>query len=320
MDVIKRSLMNAAFKEVLSFVKENVPLSYHLQLPQVNVRRPCLGLLMEEEGGGGGYITSAFTDETVASWVRSFLAQRNNGISLLLPCVITRWFATFCGKDASCYCLTTCILNSTVHKRHKHTCGRKRLQSRRPPHPHPLATVICADPCCSNTFCPIFCCAALTDCPVDSGPNCQAKWKQTGAGEERLQEAICFYKVDMGRAGLFCWKWLSSSVLPWPGAVGRLRARRGRRERRRRLPATWLSWQPEHAAIHRWPSQLRLTLSSRQCGVSAPPAWKIAPLSYTRVYHKHMPPFGPIGGASGSLSFRHLQPKHDLTSPHKAKL
>lgn len=28
----------------------------------------------------------------------------------------------------------------------------------------------------------------------------------------KLQEGICFYKVDMERADLFCWKWLSSSL------------------------------------------------------------------------------------------------------------
>lgn len=173
--------------------------------------------------GGGGYITSAFRDETVACWVRSFLASRNNSISLLPPCVITRWFVTFCGKDASCYCLKTCILNPTEHKSHKHTHVEEEEGTAE-------ETAVSPSPLCHSHFCwsllfkhvvpHIFPVVALIDCPVDSGPNCQPEWKQTAAGQERLQEAICFYKVDMGRAGLFCWKWLSSSLSPWPWALG----------------------------------------------------------------------------------------------------
>lgn len=192
---------------------------------------------------------------------------------------------------------------------------KKRLRRRQLSHPHPSATVIYADPCCSNMFCPIFSRVALTDC--------QPQWKQTAAGQERLQEAICFYKVDMGRAGLFCWKWLSSSLSPWPWALCCLRAREGGWERRE----GWLrhgctgSQNTRRFTGGRCNSAFtRLTSSSRRCGRFSSPPWKIPPLSYTRVYHKHTPHFGPIGGASGFLSSRHQQCKHDLTSPHKARL
>lgn len=227
----KHRLMNAAFKRLL-YHKDNATLNYAMPLWSHFTSSKCQET-MSGFTNWRDYITRASTDETVACWVRIFLARRNNSISLLPPCVITRWFVTFCGKDASCYCLKTCILNPTEHQRHKHM-WKKRLWRRRLSQPsfstfgiHPRLSVstIFADPCRSDTFGPIFPRVALVDCPVDSGPNCQPKWKQTAAGQERLQEAICFYKVDMERAGLFCWKWLSSSLSPWPRAPGSVRAR-----------------------------------------------------------------------------------------------
>lgn len=122
------------------------------------------------------------------------------------------------------------MLNPTEPKSHKHTHTHmwktKGLQRRRLSHPHPSAAAVYADPCSSNTLCPIFFPVfALIDCPVEPGPNFQPEGKQTAAGQERLQEAICFYTVDMGRAGLFCWKWFSSSLSPWPWALSCPRAK-----------------------------------------------------------------------------------------------
>lgn len=55
---------------------------------------------------------------------------------------------TFCGKEASCYCLQTGILSSTEQKRHKHACGRgdcggaSCLPLPRPPRPFMLIAAV----------------------------------------------------------------------------------------------------------------------------------------------------------------------------------
>lgn len=191
--------------------------------------------------------------------------ERNNGISWPPPCLISRWFVTFSGKDTSCYCLPpafwtpwntrhanthiqetleegNCLIWSFPDSSFSSEQGRTVFFSTLP-YPSVSASLV---PCHVDTRlycywiileCPIFLCVPPTDCPVDFSPYCQPHKKQIATGQEKLQEDICFDKVNMERAGLFCWKWLSSCLLPWPQAVGPFRA--------------WLAeWRKEVA----WPS------------------------------------------------------------------
>lgn len=93
--VLKRILMDgcdlttARPTQHLTALSRHEPLNYRLRLWPRFTSSKC----RETTSGSANwrnYITSAPTDETAACWVRIFLAWRNNGISPLPPCVITR--------------------------------------------------------------------------------------------------------------------------------------------------------------------------------------------------------------------------------------
>lgn len=131
----------------------------------------------------------------------------------------------------------------------------------------------------------------------------------------------------MEGAGLFCWKWLSSSLSPWPRAVGSVRARLvlgGEGE-----AVNWMHWRaltgggtvatlPSTGWRHQ-PAAV-VGFSNKDCAHfqgSVRLHHGKRRLSPTPVYHKHTAHFCPIGGASGLLSPRHLQHKHEVLSQHK---
>lgn len=165
---------------------------------------------------------------------------------------------TFCGKDASCYCLKTCILNSAEHKRHKHTCGRRDcggdscLILTRLPQPFMLI------PAVQTRFAPYF--PVLPSLTVNPNEN-----KQPLARRDSRKPFV-FTKWIWGEQVCFA----GSGCLPLcrlgPGPCA-VSGPGGREERR--LAATWMHWQPEHAAIHRWPLQLCL----HPADVIKPPMW-----------------------------------------------
>lgn len=111
----------------------------------------------------------------------------------------------------------------------------------------PLSVDLChvdtrLDGCWIILECPIVFWAPVTDGPVDFSPYCQPNWKQTAGGQEKLQEDICFYEVEMERVGLFCWKWLSSCLALAPGR-GPFQGLAGRVEKGGCLAVNWNCWQ-----------------------------------------------------------------------------
>lgn len=120
---------------------------------------------------------------------------------------------------------------------------------------------------------------------------------------------ICFYKVNTERAGLFCWKWFSSSLavgpfrawlVEWRNEVDWLSAgSTGRRSLRPRLNpggSQTLLPGPGQSALSQLTSVTNKTCvrDKPHCPLPwqyGPPPWKTLVLVCARVYHQQLPHF-----------------------------